>query len=251
MAVLLSLESVSKSFLNGAHIQQVLRDASLRLERGQLAAVLGDRFVGKTLLLEIAAGIERPSAGAVYFEGMDFGQLERSARTRLLGGAIAWCDRSHPGVDLHVRDLVALSPLMGRSAGRREALRRAEAALEQLGALGCARKRWVELSTWERLLVSLARGTVSNPRLLIADDLLGGLGGLRALDAAHLLRDLSDNAGCAVLLSTGDAEACALADKVYALQDGRLRLTVDLSMIAQGDVVPFPELGVARGRVGA
>jgi putative ABC transport system ATP-binding protein len=251
MAELLCLESVGKSFSHGAHVQHVLRDASLRLGSGQLAAVLGDRFAGKTMLLRIAAGIERPSAGNVHFDGANLGRLARSARGRLLGDAIAWCDRSDPGVDLHVRDLVALSLLMGRSDGSREALRRADSALEQLGALGCAHKRWQELSTWERMLVSLARGLVCEPRLLIVDDLLDGFGGLRTLDAAHLLRDLSERVDCAVLLSTGDAEACVLADKVYALRDGRLRLTADVSMVAQGDVVPFPERGVARGSVGA
>lgn len=250
MAELLRLESVCKSFSHGAHVQHVLRDVSLRLDGGQLAAVLADRFAGKTMLLRIAAGIERPSAGEVHLDGMDLGRLARNVRGRLLGDVIAWCDRSDPGVDLHVRDLVALSLLMGRSDGSRQALQRAESALEQLGALGCARKRWPELSTWERMLVSLARGVVCEPRLLIVDDLLDGFGGLRTLDAAHLLRDLGERVGCAVLLSASDAEACVLADKVYALQDGCLRLRVDLSMVAEGDVVPFPERGVARGGVG-
>jgi ABC-type multidrug transport system ATPase subunit len=250
MAELLCLESVCKSFSHGAHVQQVLRDVSLRLDGGQVAAVRGDRFAGKTMLLRIAAGIERPSSGTLCFEGVDLGRLASSVRGRLLGDVIAWCDRSDPGVDLRVRDLVALSLLMGRSDGSRQALRRADAALEQLDALGCARKRWVELSTWERMLVSLARGVVCEPRLLIVDDLLDGLGGLRTMDAAHLLRDLSERVGCAVLLSSSDAEASVFADKVYALYDGCLRLTVDVSMVANGEVVPFPERRGARGSVG-
>lgn len=251
MADLLRLESVCKSFSHGAHVQQVLRDVSLRLDGGQVAAVLGDRFAGKTMLLGIAAGVERPSSGTVYFEGMDLGRLARSVRGRLLGDAIAWCDRGDPGVDLRVRDLVVLSLLMGRSESSRRALRRADAALERLGALGCARKRWVELSTWERMLVSLARGVVCEPRLLIVDDLLDGLGALRTTDAAHLLREVSEHVGCAVLLSASDVEASVFADKVYALHDGRLRLTVDVSMVANGEVVPFPERRGAHGSVGA
>jgi predicted ABC-type transport system involved in lysophospholipase L1 biosynthesis ATPase subunit len=250
MAELLCLESVSKSFSHGAHVQPVLRDVSLRLGGGQSAAVVGERFAGKTTLLRIAAGIERPSAGDVLFEGRNLRQLASRARGRLLGDAIAWCDRGEPGMDLLVRDLVALSLLMGRSENRRQALGRADVALESLGALRCARKRWVELSTWERMLVSLARGVVCEPRLLVVDDLLDGFGGLRSIDAAHLLRELSARVGCAVLLGTSDREASVLAEKVYALQDGRLRLTVDVSMVANGTVVPFPEPRRQRGGVG-
>lgn len=252
MADLLRLESVCRSFRHGAHVQHVLRDVSLRLDGGQFAAVLGDRFAGKTSLLEIAAGLDCSSSGDVHFAGTNLRRLPRGVRGRLLGDLIAWCDRSDPGVDLHVRDLVALSQLMGRSeGGSRQALRSADAALEQLGALGCAHKRWPELSTWERMLVSLARGVVCEPWLLIIDELLDGFGAPRTLDAARLLRDLSERVGCAVLLSCSDAEVSVLADKVYALRDGRLRLMVDLSMVARGDVVPFPQRGFERGSVGA
>lgn len=251
VADLLRLESVCKSFSHGAHVQHVLRDVSLQLGGGKFTAVLGERFAGKTILLGIAAGIDRPSAGNVYFAGTNLGRLSRGVRGRLLGDLIAWCDRSDPGVDLHVRDLVALSQLMGRSeGGSRQALRRADAALERLDALGCAHKRWPELSTWERMLVSLARGLVCEPRLLIIDGLLDGFGAPRARDAAHLLRDLCERFGCAVLLSGSDVGMSILADKVYVLRDGRLRLMVDLSMVARGEVVPFPDRGVARGSVG-
>jgi ABC-type lipoprotein export system ATPase subunit len=240
MGDLLVLRNVSKSYRRGERRHRVLTDVSLEVGVGEIVAAVGSRDEGKTTLLKIAAGMERPDAGAVQLGDLDLTTCSDERHARLLGDAIAWTHRGGTGLRLEVLDYVGLPLAMGRGHGRREAQELAAAALERVGAADCARQRWVDLSNWQRVLVGLARGIVGGPRLLVVDDVIDGLGMRRTQEAGVLLRALADELGCGVLMSATDLEATLAADRVWSFGRGHLTLLSDQAG-ARAEIIKFPE----------
>jgi putative ABC transport system ATP-binding protein len=246
MAELLALAGVSKSYRRGGRRLRVLEDVSLALGAEEVGAVVGSRDEGKTTLLKIAAGIEQPDTGEVRLEELVVAQLSDGERSRLLGSEIAWVDREGPGVKLEVLDYLALPLAMGRGRGRRETRSLAMNALERVEAGRCARRRWSELSDWERVLVGLARGVACRPRLLVLDGVIDGLGMRRTREAGELLLALAAEGGCGVLMSCTDLEAALIADRVWSLEGGRLSLLSEQA-VTQAEIIEFPRPAQADG----
>jgi putative ABC transport system ATP-binding protein len=246
MGDLLRLQGVSKAYRRGGRRLRVLVDVSLQLELGEVGAVVGARNEGKTTLLKIAAGIEPPDTGEVRVGAHELSLLGREERSRLLGGEIAWIHREGPGVRLEVLDYLGLPLAMGRGRGRREARERVQRALERVGAARCARRRWEELSDWERVLVGLARGIVCEPRLLVLDGMTDGLGMRRVHEAGELLLTLTGELGCGVLMSCADLEAALIADRVWSLERGRLSLLAEHE-VTEAEIIEFPRPAQADG----
>jgi putative ABC transport system ATP-binding protein len=239
MGELLALRGVSKSYRRGGRRLRALADASLELAAGEVGAIVGSRNEGKTTLLKVAAGIERPDAGEAWLGDLDLTALTDGERSRLLGSDIAWIDRAGTGVRLDVLDHLALPLAMGRGHGRRETRIRALRALERVGAARCAGRRWTELSDWERVLVGLARGLVCEPRLLVLDGVLDGLGMRRTREAGELLCALAREAGCGALMSCTDLEAALVADRVWSLESGRLSVLSEQD-VTEAEIIEFP-----------
>lgn len=215
---LLSVEGVSKRFRRGGREIVALRDISMTLGPGELAVVLGTRRSGRSTLLRIAAGLERPDEGTVEFEGADL------ARARLaLGRRICFCHRSFSSMegDRVVEHVAA--PLLAQGAQRSAAREAAERALEIAGVSHCASLPPEDLDGLERMRVAIARGLVPGPRLLVVDDPTAQAGPLQRDPILRLIRTLADDHDTAVLMSTDDAMCVSGADRVLLLDEGELR----------------------------
>jgi ABC-type lipoprotein export system ATPase subunit len=238
MGSLLELEGVCKTYARGERRLRVLANLSLEIHVGEVAAVVGSRGEGKTTLLQIAAGIQRPDRGAVMFDGVEMLAMSDRRRSELLGGTISWVTREDPGLRLQVRDGVAMPLAIGRRRRPREVVEAADDALERVGAADCARRLWEELSNWERVLVCFARVIVARPRLVVLDDLFEGLAAPRMREAGAWLRTLTDELGCAVLMSASDVEGVLAADRVWSLVAGGLEpMTAEP---VDAEVIEFP-----------
>jgi putative ABC transport system ATP-binding protein len=242
---LLELDGVCKSHRRGERRLRVLREVSLVLGAGEIVAIVGARYEGKTTLLKVAAGLERPDAGVVRFKGRALYELRTGERERLLGREIAWIDREGTGLPFDVLDYVALPLRVGRGIGDVED--RAMAALERVGAAGVARRRWADLSNWERVLVALARGVAARPALMVVDDVLDGLGMSKTRQAGELLCGLVQELGCGVLMSASDPEAALVADREWSFENGALKLMAG-DAGASAEVIEFPRGVAAEAR---
>jgi ABC-type multidrug transport system ATPase subunit len=215
---LLALREVSKRYGEGAREHVVLREVSLQLEAGELAAVWGLRRSGRSTLLRIAAGIESPDTGVVSFEGRD---LARDGE-RVLGAGIGFCQRtSRPAEGQTVLDAATIA-LLARGVARTRARVRAREALERTGSDGCAQMRLGELDCGEAVRVALARTLALGPRLLVIDEPVKGVDLLERDGILLLLRSLAAD-GIAVLASVGESTELAGADRTFALGDSELR----------------------------
>lgn len=239
MTDLLAMRGVSKGYWRGARHLAVLRDVSLGVARGEIVAAVGARDEGKTTLLKLAAGMEQPDEGQVLIEGQDLASLSAQERERLLGEKITWLGREQPSMAWTVTEYVALPLTLGREHGRKETDRLAMAALERVGAAGCAGQRWGELSNWERMLVGFARAHASRPSVVLIDDVLDGFGMLRTHEAGELLRSLVEELDCGVLMSATGMEATLVADSVWSFGKGRLKPMTELHGYG-AEVIDFP-----------
>jgi ABC-type lipoprotein export system ATPase subunit len=233
-AALLSLSGVSKSYLRGRHEVAVLRDATLHIDAGEIVCVLGQRGVGKTSLLKIAAGLETPDAGSVCLAGEDLAALSDARLSRLLGEQIGWVQSSGPRSGVHVLDYVALPLLM--ALADREAYTRAEAALDRVGVAACARQRWETLSDSERGRVGIAHAIARAPRLLLIDDVTTILGIRETDELTRLLRSLVKESQMGVLMTVSASSAALRSERMLSLAGGRLS-GPDRPARGQGDVI--------------
>jgi ABC-type cobalamin/Fe3+-siderophores transport system ATPase subunit len=221
----------------------VLDGVSMDVGPGEILAVVGQRWEGKTTLLKLASGMALADEGEVRFQGKDFASYSRRRRARLLGREIVWLDRQESNLGLKMLDYVGLPMVMGRGHGRRWQVRRmAGDALERVGVAHVAEKRHRDLSTWERVLVGLAGAVIARPKLLVVDDLLDALGATRTQQASDLLRSLVQELGFGALLGVSDFEAALVADRVLAFQQRGLKAMTSQTP-TQADVLPFARDG--------
>ena len=221
MTAVLELRGVSKRYGEGTNEVHALREVDLRVNAGELVAVMGPSGSGKSSLLTIAGTLEDATSGDVVVEGhvvTGMGRKERSALRRRSIGFVFQDFNLLAG--LTARENVAM-PLELDGTSSREAGRSAEVALEELGLSDRADHFPDDLSGGERQRVAIARAIVGERRLLLADEPTGALDSVNSEAVMRLLRDITRR-GAAAVVVTHEAQLASWADRVVFLRDGRL-----------------------------
>lgn len=240
---LLVIEKASKRYRRGRREYVALRDVSMSIEPGEVVAVLGSGKSGRSTLLRIAAGLERPDEGRVIFEG-----VEMSASAETIGRRIAFCHSAFGVLEGELMVDHVAAGLLARRVSLRDARRRAELALDRCGAAACAGLEPYELDVVERIRVALARALISSPALIVIDEPTAGVGLLDSDPLLRLLRSIADE-GVAVLLATGDAASLPGADRALLIDAGAVR---GETQPTRAEVLPFtPRERRASGEPGA
>jgi putative ABC transport system ATP-binding protein len=191
---------------------ELLRGVSLEADAGALTAVVGPAGAGKTSLLHLLAGLDRPRAGGVALDGVSLGALGQSALTALRRDRIGLLLPAASMLPtITVAENVALPGLI---AGRPPAPEDVDALLERVGIGGLGGERTHRLTDCERQRAALARALAGQPSVLLADE--------PRAELFPLLREIAREDGIAVVVFTRDADAAAeIADEVLALDGGR------------------------------
>lgn len=197
-----------------------LRGASVELHAGEILAVTGASGSGKSTLLHCLAGIVRPDAGSVTYDGRrleDLPEKRLSELRRTEFGVVFQFGQLIP--ELTVLDNVAL-PLLLAGTARADARARAGEWLERFGVRGQEDLRPGELSGGQAQRAALARALVTGPRVVFADEPTGALDSLAGEQVMTALVHTARESGTAVLLITHDAQVAAYADREVQLRDG-------------------------------
>ena len=213
---------MSKSF-SGPRAKTVLRDIGFELAAGNYIAVMGESGIGKSTLLNVIAGLERPDSGQVLFDGADLCALDDDALTLLRRRQMGFVFQAfHILPYLTVAQNVAL-PLALNGAANAEIQARVASVLAavNLGDRGASLPR--ELSGGETQRVAIARAVAHKPRLVLADEPTGNLDPESAQQVLGLLRECVKGEGAAGILVTHSAAAAKTADRVYVLTQHGLR----------------------------
>jgi len=217
--MMLTFANVSKHY-DGTAPRNVLRGVNLELRAGECVAIMGESGVGKSTLLNLAAGLDRPDAGQIVFDGHDLATLDDDAATRQRRRKMGFVFQAfHVLPNLSAAQNIAL-PLLLNGMRAKDVPVRVSSVLLAVGLGGREHALPRELSGGELQRVAIARALVHQPRLVLADEPTGNLDHDTAMRILALLRELAQKNGAGVLLATHSAAVAAAADRV-------LRLTPD------------------------
>ncbi len=219
----IACRGVSRSFArDGLEPLRAVDDVDLEIAPGEFVSIVGASGSGKTTLLGLLGGLEPPDEGQVVVLGHDLARLTATERARLRQHRVGIIFQSFGLISsLRVGENVAL-PLAFAGVPDGERLRRAAAALEEVGLGDLIDARVDELSGGERQRVGVARALVIEPAILLADEPTGSLDD----DTGDLILDLLVNAvrrrGASLVLVTHDQRSAERADRRWHMLDGRL-----------------------------
>ncbi|MFJ1767092.1 ABC transporter ATP-binding protein [Amycolatopsis sp. NPDC088138] len=202
---------------------EALAAASLRVCAGEVVALMGPSGSGKSTLLHCLAGIVRPDAGTVHYDGADLAGLPdraRSALRRTDFGFVFQFGRLVP--ELTCLENVAL-PLRLNGERPRVAAQRGRQLLDELDLLAVAGKRPGEVSGGQGQRVAVARALVTGPRVVFADEPTGALDSLNGEQVMQLLTSAARERDAAIVLVTHEARVAAYSDREVVVRDGRTR----------------------------
>jgi putative ABC transport system ATP-binding protein len=216
---LIRLDSISKTYGRGDGTVRAVRDVSLRIEEGELMAVIGPSGSGKSTLMNILGCLDVPTSGGYWFGGEDVSRLgERrlaGVRNRRIGFVF---QQFHLLSRLSAWRNVELPLLYRNARGRRQAAMR---ALEQVGLADRVDHRPTELSGGQQQRVAIARALVTDPGLILADEPTGNLDSESSREVLGVLQRLNAE-GRTVVLITHDPEVAALAPRLVRMRDGAI-----------------------------
>jgi putative ABC transport system ATP-binding protein len=198
-----------------------LRGASMFVDKGEIVAVMGPSGSGKSTLLHCLAGILLPDSGEVHFDGRRVDALGEPARSELRRDHFGFVFQFGQLVpELTAEENVAL-PLLLAGVSRKAAVAEARAWFGRLDLAGLEQRRSGELSGGQAQRIALARGLVSRPGVLFADEPTGSLDSLTGEHVMGLLVESARREGTTVVLVTHDARVAAYAEREVIVRDGK------------------------------
>jgi putative ABC transport system ATP-binding protein len=218
---MIELRDVSRVYGEGK-VVNALREVSLKIARGERVAVMGPSGSGKSTLLNMVCGLDDPSGGQVFVDGVDIAALSDDARTRLRREKIGMIFQTFNLLPtLTALENVAL-PLRLQGAAKSEAEQQAGRMLARVGLAGRSTHKPDQLSGGERQRVAIARALVFEPPILLADEPTGNLDSQTGEEILSLLDELHREFSTTVLLVTHNEEAAAHCDRILRLRDGHI-----------------------------
>ena len=218
------LTGVTRLYAKGGRTVPAVRDLDLVIEDGEWLAVQGRTGHGKSTLLNLLGGLDRPTSGTIEFDGQDLAQLRETQVTRLRAESIGFIFQTFnlvPTLSAAENAEAALIPLRLRAAARR---RRVDAALDSVGLGDRARHLPGELSGGQQQRVAIARALVKEPKVLLADEPTGNLDEDTRDEIINVLEALWRERGLTLILVTHDTVIARRAHRVGVMSKGQLTI---------------------------
>ena len=216
---MLRCDSLTRTFLSGGRELAVLKSITLDVPSGSFVAILGPSGSGKSTLLGLLAGLDRPTTGRVWLDGVELGALSEDERAKLRGVKVGFVFQSfHLIPTLTARENIQV-PLELRGL---EAQARADELLERVGLGDRGHHYPTQLSGGEQQRVALARAFSHKPRVLFADEPTGNLDAVTGARVIELMSELNREVGTTLVLVTHDQTLAARAHRIVRLHDGAL-----------------------------
>jgi putative ABC transport system ATP-binding protein len=222
------LTGVTKDYRKDRAVVAALRGIDLVMQDGEWLAIQGPTGHGKSTLLQILGGLDRPTAGTVDFDGQDLAAMRESQVTKVRATSIGFVFQTFnlvPTLSAQENVEAALVPA-GLPAAQRRA--RAAAALTDLGLGDRLRHLPSELSGGQQQRVAIARALVKKPRVLLADEPTGNLDEGTRDEIIALLEKLWRELGLTMVLITHDSSIARRAQRVGVMKDGKLSIKQDI-----------------------
>jgi branched-chain amino acid transport system ATP-binding protein len=239
-APLLDVRGVSKSY--GV---TVIDDLSLVVAEGDALGIVGPNGAGKTTLLNLIAGDEHPDAGAITFDGVDVTRQRADRRCRAGLARTAQVPRPFEELTVFENVLVAAVFGSGRPVREKEAIGPAVAALERTHLLDRANERAGALGLLSRKRLELARALATQPRVLLLDEIAGGLTDAEVLDLIGDVKAIRSEGTTIMWIEHVVHALLAVVDRMVAMSFGRIIAEGDPDSVMASPAVQEVYMGVA------
>jgi putative ABC transport system ATP-binding protein len=222
------LTGVTKDYQKGRVTVHALQGVDLVIEDSEWLAIQGPTGHGKTTLLQMLGGLDRPTSGIIDFNGQDLAQMRESQVTKVRAASIGFIFQTFnliPTLSAQENVETALVPL-GISAGERR--ERAMKALADVSLGDRAKHLPSELSGGQQQRVAIARALVKEPQVLLADEPTGNVDEDTRDEIISLLERLWRDRGLTLVLVTHDSSVARRAQRVAVMQNGKLSIRQDV-----------------------
>lgn len=224
-ALKISTHNLSKSYQDADRELRVIDSLNVEFPEDQSIAIVGRSGIGKSTLLHLLGGLDRPSTGQILFDGQDIAALSNDALSEFRGRHVGFIFQFHHLLpEFSALENVAM-PLIIAGVPEHSALDQARAVLDRVGLSDRVEHIPGKLSGGEQQRVAIARAVVAKPRVILADEPTGNLDVSTAREAQQLLLDINRELHNTLIVVTHSAELADSMDSVVEMQPGG-RLTI-------------------------
>ena len=237
MSALIEFREVCKFYRMGDSVVKAADHISMKIDRGEFVAVVGQSGSGKSTCMNIIGCLDVPTAGTYLLDGRDVGQMSKNELAEIRNELLGFIFQQYNLLPkLNLMENVEL-PLMYAGVGRAERRARAKESLERVGLGDKLLHRPNELSGGQQQRVSIARALVGRPAVILADEPTGALDSHTSREVLELLQALHRQ-GNTIVLITHDNSIAKQAQRIIRLEDGRVVYDGDaddpLAMVQSG-----------------
>ena len=221
-APVIRLQDVRKEYVVGDSHIHALDGVSLTVSPGEFVCISGRSGSGKSTMLNMLAGLEKPTSGEIVILDKHIENMSESARIRFRRQYIGFVFQSYNLMPQYTAVENVELPLMLRGIGKRERRKQALAVMEQVGIVSHAEHKPLELSGGQQQRVGIARALITKPPIVFADELTGNLDTKTSAEIMDLLTELFRAGGTTFLLVSHDPDMSRYTDRTIHLLDGKI-----------------------------
>lgn len=215
---MIEIKDIHKSFGN----LEVLKGVNLRVDRGEIVAIIGKSGAGKTTLLQIIGTLDYPDKGQIIIDGTDVFTLKDKELAQFRNQHIGFIFQFHQLLpEFTALENVMMPALIG-GIEYKQAKERATTLLCDLGLSERLEHKPNQLSGGEKQRVATARAMMMHPSVILADEPSGSLDNTNKLELHHLLLKLRNEYGQTIIIVTHDYELAEIADRIIEINDGKI-----------------------------
>jgi ABC-type lipoprotein export system ATPase subunit len=217
-------KGLTKTYRQGHLYVEALRGVNLEAAAGSYTVILGPSGGGKSTLLHLLGGIDRPTTGSLQVLGKSLEEANEVELTRFRRDHIGFIFQFYNLIpSLNALDNVIL-PLLAKGLSWKEARKHGQVILGKVGLDGRQKHTPGELSGGEQQRVAIARALIVEPGLILADEPTGDLDSASAEEVVKLMVQLNQEQGTTFIIATHNKRLCKEATSIYEMRDGILRL---------------------------
>ena len=221
-APVIRLQDVRKEYVVGDSHIHALDGVSLTVSPGEFVCISGRSGSGKSTMLNMLAGLEKPTSGEIVILDKHIENMSESARIRFRRQYIGFVFQSYNLMPQYTAVENVELPLMLRGIGKRERRKQALAVMEQVGIVSHAEHKPSELSGGQQQRVGIARALITKPPIVFADELTGNLDTKTSAEIMDLLTGLFRESGTTFMLVSHDPDMSQYTDRTIHLLDGKI-----------------------------